>query len=150
MDRQQLRQAITELLAGQRLAVLATSDRGRPYASLVAFSVADDLQTLYFATSRKTNKYANLTAEPRAALLIDSRRNRADDLQQAAAVTVLGTAGELEGEEKKRQGTRFLARHPSLREFIEAPSTALFAVRVENYKYVSRFQEVFAYLPEPE
>ena len=150
MDRLQLRDKIRELLTGRRLAVLATSDRGRPYASLVAFTAADDLLTLYFATSRETNKYANLRADPRVALLIDSRSNRAEDLQQAAALTVPGAAGELEGDEKKRHGTRFLARHPSRREFIEAPSTALFAVRVEQYKYVSSFQEVFVYLPAAE
>lgn len=147
MDSQQLQQQIRELLAGQRLAVLATSDRGRPYASLVAFSAADDLHALYFTTSRETRKYANLTAEPRTALLIDSRTNREEDFLQAEAVTVLGMAIEFEGEEKKPPVALFLARHPTLREFVEAPSTAFFAVRVEKFVYVSRFREVLEYTP---
>lgn len=150
MDPHLLRQEIKALLASQRLAVLATSDRGRPYASLVAFAAAGDLHALYFATSRETRKYGNLTAEPRAALLIDSRSNRAEDFQQAAAVTVLGTATELDAEEKKRRSIPFLARHPALREFIEAPATAFFAVRVEKFVYVSRFREVSEYQPAPE
>lgn len=145
MDSQKLHQEIKKLLTGQRLAVLATSDRGRPYASLVAFSAADDLHALYFATSRETRKYANLTAEPRAALLIDSRSNREEDFQQAAAVTVLGMAMEFEGDEKKLPASLFLARHPALLEFVDAPATAFFAVRVEKFVYVSRFREVSEY-----
>jgi heme iron utilization protein len=150
MDSLLLRQEIKELLTGQRLAVLATSDQGRPYASLVAFTAADDLHAIYFATSRKTRKYANLTAEPRAALLIDSRSNREEDLQQAAAVTVLGAAAELGADEKTVPASLFLARHPTLKEFIEAPATAFFAIRVEKYVYVSRFQEVLEYSPAGE
>jgi heme iron utilization protein len=150
MDRQQLRQAISELLAGQRLAVLATGDRGRPYASLVAFTAAEDLHALYFATARETRKYANLAADPRAALLIDSRTNREDDFAQAAAVTVLGAAVELGADKKTVPVSLFLARHPALREFIKTPATAFFAVRVEKYIYVSRFQEVLEYPPAGE
>jgi len=145
MDSEQLQQHITQLLASQRLAVLSTSEHGRPYASLIAFYFSPDLRFVYFATSRATRKYANLMTEPQVALLIDSRSNQEEDFHRAAAATILGKAVELDKNSKKEAGGLFLARHPYLREFIEAPTTALFSVQTERYIYVSRFQEVFEY-----
>ena len=148
MNTEQLRQNITQLLAGQRLAVLATSEHGRPYASLIAFHSSPDLRFIYFATSRATRKYRNLVTEPRVALLIDSRSNQEADFHRAAAVTILGKSIELDGKEKSANAEPFLTKHPHLREFIESPTTAFFAARPENYVYVSRFQEVFEFRPE--
>ncbi|MGW8161589.1 MAG: pyridoxamine 5'-phosphate oxidase family protein [Desulfobulbales bacterium] len=145
MQPQRLEPKIKRLLAGQRLAVLSTSERGHPYASLIAFHAADDLHTVYFATTRATRKYANLMTEPRVAFLIDSRTNQQEDFHQAAAVTILGTSMEMEPAEKKRLSSPFLVKHPYLQEFVEAPTTAFFEVRAELYIYVSRFQEVFEY-----
>ena len=71
------------LLEEQQLAVLATSEAGRPYTSLVAFAVTPDLDAILFATERATRKHANLTTEPRVALLVDNRAHRERDLYEA-------------------------------------------------------------------
>jgi len=135
--------ALRALFASQRLAVLATREEdGQPYANLMAFAASDDLRTLLLVTGRATRKYDNLRAEPRVALLIDNRSHQASDIHEAAAVTVLGDAEEVSGEERERLLTTYVAKHPHLEAFASSPSCALFQVRVRSYYLVRRFQEV--------
>ena len=141
-DREQLQQRLSQLFASQKLAVLSTQHQGQPYASLIAFAASDDLKELFFATPRATRKFAYLQANPRVALLIDSRSNQDEDIHQAIAATVLGTAAEVPPEEREQVLIRYLARHPHLEEFAQSPSTAVVRVTVETYYVVSRFQEV--------
>lgn len=145
MNPKELQEKIRRLLDRQKLAVLSTSDGAGPYASLVAFCHTSDLRGIFFATTRATRKYANLVREPRVAFLVDSRTNREEDFHKAEAVTIIGRAEEFAEDEKQHAAAAYLERHPYLQEFIDAPTTALFAVRTENYIYVSRFQEVFEY-----
>ena len=147
MDRETLQRKIQHLLDSQKLAVLSTSGPAGAYASLIAFDHTRDLRCIYFATTRATRKYANLMHDPQVALLIDSRTNRTEDFHQAAAVTVTGTAAEFSENEKQAAATSYLERHPYLEEFIAAPTTAFFAIRVQNYIYVSHFQQVFELRP---
>jgi nitroimidazol reductase NimA-like FMN-containing flavoprotein (pyridoxamine 5'-phosphate oxidase superfamily) len=90
---------IRELLESQRLAVLSTQDHIQPYSNLVAFAATPDLKYLLFATTRATRKYANLLANFRVFILIDSCTNQTADFAEAAAVTVLGQAEEMQGTE---------------------------------------------------
>jgi len=133
---------LQELCFGQPLAVLAT-DAGRgPYTSLVAVAVTADLRQLYFATPRSSRKFANLAENPQVSLLLDNRSNQVTDFSAAAAVTILGTAGELTGAEREAGLALFLERHPQLREFASAPSSALFRVQVASIYLVTCFQDV--------
>ncbi|MGD2104407.1 MAG: pyridoxamine 5'-phosphate oxidase family protein [Anaerolineae bacterium] len=142
-DRNGTESALRDLFARQQLAVLATKEsNGHPYANLMAFAVSDDLKTLLLVTSRATRKYANLSAEPRMALLIDSRSHHTSDIHEAMAVTVLGDAEEVSGAERRRLLPTYVAKHPHLKEFASSPSCALFRVRVRSYYLVRRFQEV--------
>jgi general stress protein 26 len=106
---------LRDLFARQRLGVLATQGQGHPYASLVAVRASDDLRHLYFTTTRATRKFHFLSADPHAAMLVDSRSD--DDLA-------------------------FLERHPHLRTFASAPTSALVDLTVDTYYVVSRFQNV--------
>jgi hypothetical protein len=58
------------------------------------------------------------------------------------AVTVLGVARELEGNEAEQAHETYLGRHPHLEQFISSPSTALLRLDVEKYILVRRFQDV--------
>jgi heme iron utilization protein len=138
---------LRDLFSSQRLAVLSTQSEGQPYASLVSFVATDDLKYLVFATSRATRKYANLAADARAALLIDSRSNRDSDLEQAVAVTATGAVEELQGPERDRLVDLYLVKHPSLGEFVNSPSNALLQLKVETYVVVRRFQDVVTVSP---
>jgi hypothetical protein len=143
IDRSEHARQIRLLVETQRFAVLSTrQDDGHPYASLVAFCVNRDLKQLVFCTLRSTRKFANLEAEGRVALLIDNRSNDETDLQQAAAVTVLGACAEVHGETRHTLSERFLNRHPAMAEFVRSPGCAVMNVDVRSYYLVTRFQNV--------
>lgn len=134
---------IHALVESQRFAVLSThQDDGHPYANLVAFRTSTDLKQLVFCTLRSTRKFANLEKEGRVALLIDNRSNDETDLQQAAAVTVLGCCAQVKDQERSAQSDWFLDRHPAMKEFVRSPGCAVMKVDVRSYYLVTRFQNV--------
>jgi len=140
---------IRELLESQRLAVLSTQDHIQPYSNLVAFAATPDLKYLIFATTRATRKYANLLASSRVSILIDNRTNESADFAEAAAVTVLGQAAEVQGAENNQFLPVYLDRHPYLGDFVTSPNCSLFKVKVERYIMVTRFQDVREIVPLP-
>jgi nitroimidazol reductase NimA-like FMN-containing flavoprotein (pyridoxamine 5'-phosphate oxidase superfamily) len=133
---------VRKLLESQRLAVLSTRSAEQPYANLICFVASDDLRHILFATTRSTRKYANLMREARVALLVDNRSNDPADTFRALAVTALGVARELEGNEAEQARETYVATHPHLEEFVSSPSTALVRLDVERYILVRRFQDV--------
>jgi nitroimidazol reductase NimA-like FMN-containing flavoprotein (pyridoxamine 5'-phosphate oxidase superfamily) len=143
-------QMLREFFASQRSAVLATTEKGQPYLSLMAFAATGDLRHLLIATYRATRKYRNIGADPRVALLVDNRANQPSDTEQAMAVTALGRAQEAAASEKDRFLGIFLAKHPHLHQFVSSPACALIRVDVERYFLVSNFQEVREVRPRPE
>jgi len=145
----EMKEIIQNLLDGQRLAVLSTLMSGRPYSNLIAFAATDDLKDIFFATTRATRKFANLTAEPRVSLLMDNRSNQETDFGEASAVTVLGTAAEVIGPDRDKYLQIYLKKHPYLEDFITAPTCALIRVKVEKYIMVTQFQEVREIYPTP-
>ncbi len=144
-----VRGLLRRLLESERFAVLATGREGQPYANLVAFAAGESLATLFFLTPRATRKYENLKRDPRVALLVADSRNRAADFAVAAAVTGIGEARELSGTDREEALAQFLARHPELEEFAQAPTCAAFAVGIRRYFLVRRFQEVMEISLEP-
>lgn len=130
------------LFARERLGVLATHGPEHPYASLVAVRASDDLRRLYFSTPRATRKFHFLTHDPKVAMLVDSRSDDDLDFHDAVAATAVGTARELEGDERAEQLVAFLARHPHLKPFASSPTSALVELTVETYYIVRRFQNV--------
>ena len=142
---------IRNLLESQSLAVLSTQNHGQPYCNLIAMAATDDLKYLLFATTRATRKYANLMADSRVAMLVDDRRNNPADFTEAAALTALGKAWEVQGAERQQFLTVYLQKHPNLEDFVTAPTCALLRIKVEKYIVVTRFQEVreITIPPEP-
>ena len=138
----QLKEFLKDLFSSQRLAVLATQSRKQPYGNLVAFMATNDLKHLLFATTRATRKYANISSNPRIAMVVDNRSNREADFHQAAAVTATGVVKEIEGPEKNRFQKLYLAKHPYLKEFVSSPTCALLRMDVETYYVVRQFQNV--------
>jgi uncharacterized protein YhbP (UPF0306 family) len=141
-----VRRHIETLLSGQRLATLSTcSAEGHPYASLVAFDADPDLSGMIFATSRATRKFANLSHQARAAMLVDNSGNVKSDIYAAMAVTALGVTTELSGAAQDEAVARYLLKHPHMATFVQAPSTAVLRLAVDVYYLVNRFQKVMEY-----
>jgi heme iron utilization protein len=140
---------MSSLLRSQTLSVLATHRRGQPHVSLVAFAATTDSRELIFATTRTSRKFVNLQADPRAALLIDSRTHQESDFHLGQALSATGTVIELSGPEKNSRLQLFLIKQPHLREFVQSPSCALMSMHVQVYNLVSKFQKVIEYRLSP-
>ncbi|MBE0582330.1 MAG: pyridoxamine 5'-phosphate oxidase family protein [Desulfofustis sp.] len=141
---QEVRDQIRSLLDSQRLAVLATQCAGQPYTSLMAFAYTDDLRRIVVATGQATRKRGNMEQDPRVCLLIDNRANSADDFHQASALTAVGRARQVDGDDAASELRRcYLQRHPTLQQFVCSPTTVLLAIEVSHYLLVNRFQHVF-------
>jgi len=131
---------IKRIFTAQSFAVLGTQSEGQPYCNLVAFAEADNLKSLIFVTSRDTRKYANIQANKKVAVLIDSRMNQVTDLSSAIAVTALGAIEEVINNKEYLSGV-YLSKHPELKDFLYKPSNALMNVAVTDY-IVATFEGV--------
>ena len=146
-----VRQKVTSLLTGEGLGVLATTDPdGHPYASLIAFAGNSAKTELYFVTPRATRKFANLTHEPRVALLVNNSTNQPVDFHEAVAATVLGNARLLDDENRTRFLDIYLEKHPYLKQFATSPSCAMFAIEITGITMVQKFQSVSELKPDHE
>ena len=141
-DLNKVKRDLKKLLQSQPLAVLATQNQGQPYASLIAFASSDDLKSLYFATTRSTRKYANLSSDSRVAVLVDNRSNKASDFRWAMAATATGKAKEVNAHRRRKALELYLAKHPHLREFVHSPTCAFCEITVQTFFVVTRFQSV--------
>jgi uncharacterized pyridoxamine 5'-phosphate oxidase family protein len=130
---------LREVVSTQYFAVLNTIGQGLPHSNLVSFAATDDLRSIVFVTGRNTRKYRNIEDNHNISLLIDNRTNKPSDTSQAVAITAIGTARE--GiDNKSLLRDVFLARHPQLRHFVDAPDSAIMLVTIRLY-LVAAFDE---------
>ena len=142
-DSKDLFEKVKHLLLSQYFAVLSSvQSDGSPYSNIIGFAATDDLKHLVFATPRNTRKFDNLVGEPRVSLLVDNRSNSKGDIHDAAAVTILGAVREIDRVNDSVYFELYAERHPHLADFLGADDTAVVAVSVNEYCYVSKFQSV--------
>lgn len=141
-DRQQIIETISLLFESQKVGVLSTQKDRQPYASLIAFSVSDDLENLYFLTPDTTRKYDYLVSNPQVAILVNDSKNRADDIYNCVSVTGTGVAVVLQKAAAKKQLHSFLEKHPHLKSFSDALDTAFICIQMKQYVMVNQFQNV--------
>ncbi|MDX9898723.1 MAG: pyridoxamine 5'-phosphate oxidase family protein [Spirochaetia bacterium] len=143
MNDHELRTRVKALLHSQLYGVLATQgEGGAPHASIIAFSSADDLSAIVFATPRTTRKYAYMMARDRITFFIDDRRPRKEEIMDASGLEAQGRVRELLGQERDDYRAMFLARRPDMASFVDAPGSALMRLEVERYDMVDHFQHV--------
>ncbi len=81
-------------------------------------------------------------------MVVDSRATQGAELTRVEAVTVTGRAAPLErGPNYEQCLGRLSDRHPHMRDFFKAPTTALVSIEVIRYFHVSRFQQVSEWAP---
>jgi nitroimidazol reductase NimA-like FMN-containing flavoprotein (pyridoxamine 5'-phosphate oxidase superfamily) len=143
-------ESIQALVRTEPFAVLCTQAGGQPYGSLVAFAFTEGVGSFVFATPVATRKYRLLSECDHVALLVDNRGRFPDDMMKVSAVTVTGRASQVDpGPDFERWASLLTDRHPYLKSFVQAPSTALFRVDVVRCLHVTRFQEVRQWIPAP-
>lgn len=141
---------IRRLVEKQPYAVLCVQGEGQPYGALVAFAFSEDLRHVVFATPVATRKYRLLSECSHVALLVDNRPDKAGELMEIEAVTATGRATQIEGGSEFDQWAGLLLdRHPYLKSFVQADSSALFRIDVVRFLHVMRFQEVRQWVPTP-
>ena len=143
-----IREQIQALMIEQPYAVLCTQGGGQPYGSVIAFAANQELNSAVFATSRATRKFRLLTECDRVSLVVDNRTASPGDLSSIHAVTATGRALDLEEKDAEDDWQRLLVdKHPLMRNFICAPSTAIVRIDIFRYFHVTRLQEVFQWIP---
>jgi len=139
---------IRRLVQEERFGVLCTQGQRQPYGSVVAFAGSQDLGVAVYATPVATRKYRLLSACDRVALVVDNRGGQSDDMMKVEAITATGRACQVKpGPDFDCWAELLTTRHPYLKAFVAAPSTALFRIDIVRYFYVTRFQEVHQWLP---
>lgn len=138
MDKQEAKKRIRGMLCTQKLAVLATQGKNFPHTSLITFW-ATDLDQMFFATSKNTRKFYNLSKSSTISLLFDDRRSH-QHLLEASAVTARGQA-EIAAKEGQ-QAESFLKKNPQLKTFFDQSSTAFIRVQIAQYDLVTNFGNV--------
>ena len=123
---------LREVVSTQYFAVLNTIGQGLPHSNLVSFAATDDLRSIVFVTGRNTRKYRNMQDNHHISLLIDNRTNQPSDTSQAIAIAAIGTAREAIDNKSLLRGI-FLARHPQLRHFVDAPDSAIMLATISQY-----------------
>jgi putative heme iron utilization protein len=112
------------LLRAARVATLATSAQGQPFASLVTPATAADLSVLMLLSSLSEHT-RHLRADPRCALLVTGLAASANP-QTAPRLTVTGNA---EPDTDPALKARFLAVHPYARLYADFGDFAVWRVR---------------------
>jgi general stress protein 26 len=134
-----IKKKISNLLKEQRFAVIATQDKNEPYTNLVTFLSSKNLEKIYFPTSKKSKKYENLSANSRISILIDNRINEPKDIENAIALTAIGTSRQTRDEDTIKE---FLIKHPYLKDFISSKECAMIEIEIKKYILVDNFQNV--------
>ena len=137
-----VREHIDSVLSSQKIAVLGTSKDGEPYSCLIAFAITPDFREMAFATMRQRLKYNNIIANPRVTLIIDNRDVMASDFNETTSITMIGTAEDIQGDERDRFTELLLKRHPILTDFVNSPDCAVMRVEIDKIYIVSEFESV--------
>ncbi len=138
----QIHDYVGKVLTSSRLAVLATTSKSQPHASIIAITAMDDLLHLHFATYRNTRKYANLIQNENVSILFE-HRNDTNTCSDINVLTAFGKAKEVEVANYETILNSHLLLHPDLESFLLSSDCALFQVKVEFYQIVLGIDEVF-------
>ena len=137
-----LERNLRKLFSSQKLGVLATQQKKRPYTSLIAFACSDDMHNIVFATPKTTRKFANIISNSSVSFFVDNRSNKAADFGKAIGVTVLGSVRQISKNRNSTLMKLYLKKHPQLKSFVRSPSCALVCIDVDSFYIVQRFQNV--------
>ena len=137
-----LEQKLKKLFSSQKLGVLATQQKKKPYTSLVAFACSDDMRQIAFATPKSTRKFSNIISNSNVSMFIDNRSNKVVDFRKAIGVTALGSVRMIRKNKNSKMMKLYLKKNPQLESFLDSPSCAFICMDVKSFYIVERFQNV--------
>lgn len=128
------------LLAAERQGVLCTMHTrydGWPFGSLAPFATTAQRDPVFLFSAIAEHTH-NLSADPRASLLVQDRRSLDQPLAGARA-TLMGTAEAPEGHARRDALDCYLARFPDAADWATAHDFAPFILRVERVRWIRGF-----------
>ncbi len=138
-------EAVARLWETQQLAVLASSDHGHAYTTLIFYAVADDCKTVVFFIARGSNTYNNLKSDGRASLLIDTREKIAEGFAHVEVLRASGVAWEIKNDkETAKLRDIYRAKNQEMAVFANDPNSALFKLTVSSLNYVVNYEELYS------
>lgn len=138
-----IQKQIKRILQSQLYGILATSYKNQPYMSLLAFIASKDMKSIYVATGRNTHKFQNVNENDKVAFFIDTRENNNLDVSSAYALTVFGTAKEINKKKNTQIKKLYISRHPQLDSFIHSQNVEFLQIKISSFSLVERFQNVY-------
>jgi hypothetical protein len=86
-------------------------------------------------TSRKSKKFHNLSENPSASLLIDTREeDSASQNPKTRALTIAGVYTQLADENKKSKiRSEMVSKHPAIRDLIKNPNAEILCIKIVSF-----------------
>ena len=91
-------------------------------------------------------RYNTILKNPNISILIDDRKNKSNDIKNAAAITVIGQAYKINKEDSKIIDL-FKIKHPNLLNFILSSDSVLIEIKVDNFIFVNNFEKIKTFRP---
>lgn len=124
---------VLEILRNARLCVLATESEGVPHTSLMACAFDEKKKALIIATGENTQKYNNITINPRVSALLDTRmESRERDFSEVKALSLNGRAYRVPKEEAEGARRLLLQGNPKLSGFLNDPCLVLLYIEIKK------------------
>lgn len=137
--------ALRQLLAGQRVAALATLHDGEPAVSMVPWALrADGCFVLH--VSALASHTADMQARPEVALLVTAPQRDGDSPLALPRLSVRGRAARCPPGSPAYAETRstYLARLPESAELFSFGDFSLFVITVESARFVGGFAQALS------
>ena len=134
-----------DIVKGNDLCVLATVSEGKPHCSLMSYISDEKGQEVYLISHKQTKKYANLMENPTVSLLIDTREEEKGEKRiYIKALTVSGEFQTIKDPTKRDFiRSRFLKRHPHLKDFLNDPGAEIFYIRIKSFQLLDGVKDAF-------
>jgi len=134
-----------DIVKGNDLCVLATVSEGKPHCSLMSYISDEEGHEVYLISHKQTKKYANLLENPTVSLLIDTREEEKGEKRiYIKALTVSGEFQTINDPERKDIiRTKFLKKHPHLKDFLYDPGAEIFSIRIKSFQLLDGVKDAF-------
>ncbi len=143
-----MKNTVTSLLDQQVQCVLATLGGKQPALHLMAYAFSVELDQIYLASIRDTQKVRNMRDRPNVTCLWDNRTGNNSDHTEGLAMSGFGTARELTGETARSAASLLLERNANLKQLLTEPAVVIFAIAIESYQWVEGYTRAMRYQPE--
>jgi len=117
------------------LCTLAREPKGHPYGSFVVYGM--DGGTPVFLVSHLAEHTRNMLVDDRVSLLV--AESGTGDALARGRVTLVGRAGQLEGEAADAARTAYLAANPSASYYIDFRDFSLWGLEIESVRFIGGY-----------